>query len=98
VNDLSGTDMTEVRSDLAASVGGDDGAVDTVVANGTGGDDTVSVVADGADAVVNGLAARVRVVHAAPGTDRLTVNGLDGNDTITATPEAGALIQLTLAP
>ena len=41
VNDLTGTDVTNVRADLAASGGGDDGAADNVIVNGTNGDDVV---------------------------------------------------------
>ncbi len=98
VNDLTGTDVTAVRTDLGAVGGGDDAATDTVVVNGTAGDDTITVVADGSDVVVQGLAATVRISHAAPATDRLTVNGLAGNDSVTATPAAGTLIGLDLVP
>jgi Ca2+-binding RTX toxin-like protein len=98
VNDLTGTDLTEVRTDLALFGGGDDGEVDELTVNGTPGDDTIAVAAQGSDVVVQGLTATVRIAHAAPAVDRLTVNGLAGNDTITATPEAAALIVLTQNP
>ena len=98
VDNLTGTDVTEVRTDLAAAAGGGDASIDSVVVNGTAGDDTVTVVDSGADVVVQGLAAAVRIAHAAPTSDRLTVNGLAGNDAITATPGAGALIVLDLVP
>ena len=39
VNDLSGTDVTTVTTDLAAQGGGNDGAADNVVAAATNGDD-----------------------------------------------------------
>ena len=42
VNDLSGTDVTSVTADLAATGGGDDGAADNVVVNATNGDDVVT--------------------------------------------------------
>ena len=58
VNDLSGTDITDVVSDLNAIGGGDDGAADNVIANGTNGDDVVSVSGTGPDARVDGLSAR----------------------------------------
>ncbi|MDQ4069807.1 MAG: hypothetical protein M3203_10120 [Actinomycetota bacterium] len=98
VNDLAGTDVTEVRTDLAAAGGGDDGQVDSVVVNGTAGDDTITVADAGSDVVVQGLGATVRISHAGPTSDRLTVNGLAGNDDITATPGAEALIVLDLVP
>ena len=49
VNDLSGTDMTEVNIDLAWTIGGTagDGAADTVTVNATGGDDIDPVSIDG---------------------------------------------------
>ena len=43
VNDLSGTDLTSVDGDLAATGGGDDLAADNVIANATNGSDVVSV-------------------------------------------------------
>ena len=42
VNDLSGTDVTDVDADLAAAGGGDDAAADNVIVNGTNGDDVVA--------------------------------------------------------
>jgi len=43
VHDLSGTDVTRVTADLSATLGGDDGAADRVVAEATNGDDVASV-------------------------------------------------------
>jgi hypothetical protein len=40
----------------------------------------------------------VRVAHADSTLDRLTVNGLDGNDTITPAPAVSGLILLTIVP
>ena len=66
VNDLTGTDVTQVAIDLAATPGGTagDGAADTVIVNGTAGDDKISVVSSGSSIVVNGLAAQVTIAHA----------------------------------
>jgi hypothetical protein len=58
----------------------------------------VNVTADGAAAVVHGLAATVRITGAGPTQDTLTVMGREGNDTIDATPEAHALLLLALFP
>jgi hypothetical protein len=44
VNDLSGTHVGKVAIDLQASVGGGDGAADTVIVNGTAGNDQVSFI------------------------------------------------------
>ena len=96
VNDLSGTDVTSVRADLAASVGGDDGAPDNVIVNGTNGDDVVTVSGAGPTAQVAGLAAAVSVSGASASNDRLTVNGLAGDDVIDASGVSAGSIPLTL--
>jgi Ca2+-binding RTX toxin-like protein len=98
VNDLTGTDVSQVLVDLAAFGGGDDGSVDSVIVNGTAGDDTVAVNADGSAVVVQGLHATVRITGASPTADSLTVKGLEGNDEITATPEANSKIIVNLVP
>jgi Ca2+-binding RTX toxin-like protein len=87
VDDLSGTDMTNVNVDLAASGGVDDGAIDNVVVNATSGDDFVTVAGAGGNLNVAGLRAAVAITggSAGPATDVLTVNGLPGNDIIAAT-------------
>ena len=98
VDDLSGTDVKAVVADLGLIGGGDDAQGDQVVVNGTNGDDVINVVDDAAEVVVGGLHADVRVAHAGPTTDLLTVNGGDGVDQVTVTPGAGSLILLTLLP
>ena len=46
VNDLTGTDVVKVNTNLAGDLGGDagDAAADTVIVNGTNGDDVVDIV------------------------------------------------------
>ena len=97
VGDLTGTAVTAVRPDLALN-GATDLQADTVIVNGTAGDDVIAVSDEGSAVVVQGLAATVRITGADPGIDRAVVNGLDGNDTITPTPGAAALILLDLMP
>src|SRR5678810_770602 len=41
VNDLTGTDMTQINLDLSNGAGAGDGAADSVIVNGTAGDDFV---------------------------------------------------------
>ena len=96
VNDLSGTDLTTVEANLAASGGGDDGASDNVVVNATNADDAVTVTGAGPNAQVNGLSALVRISGASAVNDRLTVNGLGGDDVIDASAVAAGSIPLTL--
>jgi Ca2+-binding RTX toxin-like protein len=98
VSDLTGTELVDVRTDLAGVGGADDLQVDTVVVNGAAGDDTIAVVDSGPDVVVQGGFTTVRIANPAPATDRLNVNGLAGNDVVTATPAAGTLIGLDLVP
>jgi Ca2+-binding RTX toxin-like protein len=96
VNDLSGTDVTDVVADLAAVGGGDDGAPDNVITNATNGDDVVSIIGAGPNAQANGLPALVSVSGAVAGSDRLTVNALAGADVVDATRLAANSALLTL--
>jgi Ca2+-binding RTX toxin-like protein len=82
VGDLSGTDVDEVDVDLAGSLGGGDGAADSVVVKGTNGNDIVFVSGANGAASVLGLAARVNVTNAERANDTLTVDALAGNDIV----------------
>ncbi len=97
VNDLSGTDVSDVNVDLAGTLGGatGDGQADSVIVNGTNGNDTINVSGDASGVAVSGLAAPVAIEHQEP-NDGLTVNGLGGNDAISAATLAAQAITLTL--
>jgi Ca2+-binding RTX toxin-like protein len=84
LNDLSGTDVTEVAINLAGSNGLADGLVDTVVLNATGGDDVIIAVRDGADMLVLGLAYTARISGFDADVDRLVINMLGGDDVLEA--------------
>jgi Ca2+-binding RTX toxin-like protein len=84
VHDLSGTDVTEVNLNLAAAGGAGDGQADTVVVDGTNGDDVVVVVGDGNSLSILGLAAVVNITGFEAGLDRIVINGLNGDDVIDA--------------
>jgi RTX calcium-binding nonapeptide repeat (4 copies) len=92
VNDLTGTDVTQTNLDLAGALGGNaaDGAVDSVVVNGTNGDDTTNIAGNGSGADVTGLATAVSIRHADP-TDSLSVNTLAGTDNVGVNGVAGVL-------
>jgi Ca2+-binding RTX toxin-like protein len=94
VNDLTGTDVTQTNIDLAGAFGGTaaDGALDSVVVNGTNGDDNIAINGNGSGADVTGLATAVSVKHADP-TDTLSVNTLAGTDHVATNGVAG-LIQV----
>ncbi len=95
VNDLSGTDVRNVATDLNASLGGDDGAADNVIVNATAGDDVVTVDGTGPNVQVAGLATQVSLSGAIAGSDRVTVNALAGDDVVDATGLAADSALLT---
>jgi len=95
VNDLSGTDVTNVVTDLVATGGGDDLAADNVIVNATNGDDAAIVTGSAGTAQVAGLAPQVTVTGAAAGSDRLTVNALAGDDVVDASGLAADTALLT---
>jgi Ca2+-binding RTX toxin-like protein len=97
VGDLTGTDVTHLNIDLAATLGGasGDGETDSVVVDGTNGNDTINVTGDASAVAVSGLAALVAIQHQEP-TDKLDVDGLGGNDAISAAALAAQAITLTL--
>src|SRR5581483_1743348 len=81
VGDLAGTGMKTVNVDL----GDPDGAADTVIAQGTGGPDKVSIGnADGGAVAVHGLAAETRVTGSESALDALQVSTLGGDDSFSS--------------
>lgn len=98
VNDLASTDVTRVRALLAGTLGGTagDAQLDSVTVNASSGADALAVsTAGGAARVTRGVLA-VDVQAPDASVDRLVLNGLGGDDTITVTPAAAALLNLTL--
>ncbi len=91
VNDLSGTDVTEVNIDLAAVGGGGDGQVDTIIVNATGGEDVIAISSDNGVVTVSGLAAEVNI-SGFESTDRIVIKGLDGSDVIDASELGTAML------
>jgi Ca2+-binding RTX toxin-like protein len=96
VNDLTGTDVTTVNADLAATPGSGtgDGAVDSIIVNGTPGDDAISVSGAAGSVDILGLQADIHITGAEP-TDRLTIASQAGDDSIDAQGLAAGTIQLT---
>jgi Ca2+-binding RTX toxin-like protein len=92
VNDLSGTDVTQTNLDLAGALGGNapDGALDSVVVNGTDGVDDINVAGNGSGADVTGLATAVSITHADP-SDSLLVDTRAGADNVSLAGVAGLL-------
>jgi Ca2+-binding RTX toxin-like protein len=98
VNDLSGTDVTEVSINLAGTLSGTagDGQVDNVLTNATNGNDTIGIVGASTSLTVVGLPALVSVTNAKGGLDGLTVQGLAGDDSISAATLPAGIMKLTL--
>ncbi len=94
VGDLTGTHVTAVNLNLAATGGGGDGQADNVVVNGTSGDDVIIAAGDASGVAVFGLSAQVNITGAEAANDRLTINALSGNDVIQATGLAAGAIGL----
>jgi RTX calcium-binding nonapeptide repeat (4 copies) len=92
VNDLAGTDTKTVNADLAANGGGDDGAADTIITNGTDRRDVVQVTRSGGQVSVAGLAAETRISGSEPALDTLLVQTHEGNDDVTVAPDVSDLI------
>jgi Ca2+-binding RTX toxin-like protein len=92
VNDLSGTDVSNVSVDLAGVLGGTtgDGAADRVVLNAANGNHTIRVNGDAGAVKVSGLAATVDVLHPELANDRLEINAL-GNKVDAGGLAAGAI-------
>ncbi|MCA6125153.1 hypothetical protein J6500_25130 [Bradyrhizobium sp. WSM 1704] len=95
VGDLSGTDAQQIAVDLSASNGSPDGALDTVIANGTATADSIAITNSGNDVLVNGLAAQI-AVHGQDATDVLQINGQGSDDQIIASGLAAGLIALNI--
>jgi hypothetical protein len=98
VDDVTGTDLVRVNVDLAAALVGvaADGQADAVVVKGTNGDDSIAANASGAAVEVRGLADLVRITHADPAADRLTIDTLAGADAVRLDPAVAALILVSI--
>ncbi|WP_428940913.1 beta strand repeat-containing protein [Fontivita pretiosa] len=97
VNDLAGTDLTQLNISLASTIGGTSGdaAADTIIVNGANGNDLIDVVGSGTSVSVLGLAADVSVTNSEAANDALVINALGGNDAVTATTLPAGIIKLT---
>jgi Ca2+-binding RTX toxin-like protein len=91
VNDLTGTDVSQVNIDLGGAGGGGDGAVDTIVINATNRNDTITLTNTNGVVTVSGLAETVTISNF-EADDRIVINGLGGDDVILALGQTGMLL------
>jgi Ca2+-binding RTX toxin-like protein len=96
VHDLTGTDVTAVNLNLGATGGGGDGSPDTVIVEGTSGNDTASVAGDANGVTVFGFPATVTITGAEAANDTLQVSAGAGDDAVNASGLAAGAIQLVL--
>ena len=93
VNDLTGTDVTEININLALANGAGDGAADIIIINATQGDDVALVVGDNGGVSILGLATQVNITGLDE-HDRIVINTLGGDDVVEASG-LNAIIALT---
>jgi Ca2+-binding RTX toxin-like protein len=91
VNDLTGTNVSAVDINLGAPAGGGDGQPDTIVLNGTTGDDVITITNNNGVVTVTGLATDVTISNF-DANDRIVINGLGGDDVIQASGLTGMLL------
>ena len=95
VHDLGGTALTQVLADLASGVGGGDLSPDTIVVDGTSGNDVIPITGSNGVAEVLGLYARVDVTGAEPANDSLVVRAFAGDDVVDGSALAATVLHLT---
>jgi Ca2+-binding RTX toxin-like protein len=95
VNDLTGTGVKQVNIDLGVNGVGDT-AADTVTVKGTNAVDAIQIAGSGTSVSVTGLPATVAMTNAEGANDSLVVQGLGGNDTISAAGLAAGVVKLTI--
>ncbi|MGO4831043.1 beta strand repeat-containing protein, partial [Rhizobiaceae sp. 2RAB30] len=98
VTDMSGTDVKKIDVSLAGTIGGTagDGQADMVTVNGTNAGNAIELLGQGTSFTVTGLPALVTVTASEGANDQLRVNGLGGNDSISASTLVAGIVKLTL--
>ncbi len=96
VNDTSGTTLSELDLDLAASAGSGhgDGQADSVLVNGTKGNDVFAIAGDASGVSLTTPSAQINIVGADAANDRLVVNTLSGDDSVDASGLSAAAMAL----
>jgi Ca2+-binding RTX toxin-like protein len=94
VGDMSGTGVSEVSIDVGSAAGVGDGAADSVVVNAGNASNLILISGSGSNYTVNGASTFVSVLSS-EAQDHLTVNGLGGDDVISAA-SLTATVSITL--
>jgi Ca2+-binding RTX toxin-like protein len=95
VHNLAGTDVKNVNLNLVPNDGLAGAASQSVIVEGTSGNDTIAVGSDVRGITVSGLAAFVNISGSGV-SDKLTINALGGNDLVNALELNANLISLTV--
>jgi Ca2+-binding RTX toxin-like protein len=95
---LAGTGVTRVNVNLASTLGGasGDGAADTVTVDATAAADTMAVSAASGVVQANTGPASVFVSHTEPANDKLEVDTLAGNDSVSIFSGVTSLLALSV--
>lgn len=97
INNLGSTDVAYIDIDLAGPSNPDaaDDQTDTVIVNGSGSGDHITVVGSSGSATVSGLSEEVTISHA-NFLDQLTISGGGGGDSIDAHALEAGWINVTI--
>ena len=98
VNDLSGTDISQVDVNLAGTLNGTagDNSADNVIVNGTAGADVMQLVGDASGVALLGTATALTVTGLDGALDTLTIQGGAGDDVIEASGVQAGSAKLVL--
>jgi Ca2+-binding RTX toxin-like protein len=96
VDDLRDTDVKLVTVDLNGFDNAGDGAADDVIANGTIGNNTITLRSIGSAIEIDRFGATVRIENGEVGLDHVVVRGLGGEDNIDAGGVAAGLVGIVL--
>jgi Ca2+-binding RTX toxin-like protein len=97
MNDLAGTDVTQLNTNLAGMLGGTagDGVADTIIVNGTAANDSIDIFGSGTSANVIGLPVQVNITNSEGASDSLVINTLGGADAVRASTLPANVIKVT---
>jgi Ca2+-binding RTX toxin-like protein len=97
INPLDGTGVTQVNIDLGSSIGGGDGAADTVIINSSASANPIDIEAVAGVVRITGLAAQVQIANPEVANDTLVINATaNSGQQVTVGPGVGSLINVVV--